>query len=393
MINLNSLPLPKVLQVLNYEAILEKNITNFKKLYGENWQPLESDDFKMMLEAFAYRELAIRSEFNELAKAFFVSLAKDEDLDNIGAFYDCERLDGTKPYDEYDFEISEPLAQDIVVPVNLVLTDETSTYEAKLLEDVVITAGETKATGTVELQLEISSSEIKTEIITTPLPFVVTATAQGTFQNGSEVENDESFRFRILLSMADKSTAGSEETYLSFTYKSDERIEDVAVSRGLLSFEEYIPLLINKNENEVRAVLNKIFADMGIVKVYYYSSKADELMQNRIEAQLNAKEVRPLTDTVVVEKATEVSFSVNAELKILPGQETATVFSNAKENLNAGLNSLKKIGTDITLSEINDFLRVPGVKEVVINFPTGNLEIADNQIGICSETTITYTVI
>lgn len=365
MINLKSLPKPKVLQELDYEAILEQNIANFKSKYGEDWQPLESDDFKMMLEAFAYRELALRSEFNELAKAFFLSTAVDEDLENYATFYNVEKLLGSYPYAPYEFKISEALAQDVTVPVDLVLTDLTSTYEAKLLEDVVIAAGETIGTGTVELQLETSSSEAKTEVITTPLPFVVTATSKAAFMNGSDVESNEEFRSRILLSMADKSTAGSEETYLSFAYKADERIEDVAV----------------------------LSSAPGTVEVYYYSEEADDLMQTRIETQLNAKEVRPLTDTVVINKATEVTYSVIAELKILPGQETATVFTNAKESLTAGLEELKKIGTDITLSEINDFLRVPGVKEAVISFPTGNLEIATNEIGICSGTTITYTII
>lgn len=364
MINIDSLPTPSVLQTLDYEDILSQNLASFKTLVPD-WQPLESDEFKIILEAFAYRELHLRAEFNSLAKAFFLSTTGGANLDNYALFYGVKRLKGSKPYATFEFSLSEALGSDVTIPANLILTDETSTYEAKLLSDVVIAAGETTATGTVELQLEIDKSEIKTEVITTTLPFVVKAKATGIFDNGSSVEVDEAFRQRILLSMADKSTAGSEETYKSFTFSADERIEDVMVKNG----------------------------GAGTVNVYYYSEKSDQLMEDRITEKLNAKEVRPITDNVVIQAASEIGYTITAELKILSNQETSTVYNSAVQNLQDGLNSLKKIGADITLSEINDFLKVPGVKEVVITQPTSNIQVEDNQIGVNGENTITYSII
>jgi phage-related baseplate assembly protein len=364
MINIENLPKPDVMQVLDYEAILNQNIDNFKTLVPD-WIPLESDEFSLILQAFAYRELHLRAEFNNLASAFFLSTTTGANLDNYALFYGVERLKGSKPYATYEFSLSETLGSDVTIPANLILTDDTSTYEAKLLSDVVIAAGTNKASGTVELQLEISSSEVKTETITTPLPFVTTSKATTIFANGSKAENDDEFKQRILLSMADKSTAGSEETYKSFTLGADERVEDVSVLNG----------------------------GDGVVNVFYYSPSADDLMQTRIVEKLNAKDVRPLSDNVVVLPVTQIAYSVTAELKILPNQETATVLTNATKSLEDGLKSLKQIGTDITLSEINDFLKVAGVKEVVITGPAANVVIADNKIGVNSGNTITYTII
>jgi phage-related baseplate assembly protein len=364
MINIANLQKPDVMQVLDYEAILNQNIDNFKTLVPD-WIPLESDEFKLILEAFAYRELHLRAEFNNLANGFFLSTSTGADLDNYATFYNVLRLSGSKPYAVYEFSLSAALTSDLVIPVGLVLTDETSTYNSTLLGDVTIPAGSLKATGTVELQLETKTSDVKTEIITTPLPYVVEAKATEAFANGSNPETDEELRDRILLSMADKSTAGSEESYKSYTYNADERIEDVAVLNG----------------------------GGGIVNVYYYSPVADTLMQTRVDETLNATEVRPLSDVVVAAKATEVAYSITAELKILPNQETATIYSNAVDSLTAGLKSLKQISTDITLSEINDFLKVDGVKEVVITAPTANVVIADSEIGVSGANTITYTVI
>lgn len=365
MIDIKSLPKPTVLGTIGYEEILQQNIDNMKAVMPD-WTPLSSDDQQMMLEAFSYRELHLRVEFNKLSEAFFLITSKAADLDYRAlSEYGILRLQGSKPYAPYEFTLSEIFDYDVVIPVNLILTDETSTYEGKLLSDVTIVAGTDKATGVVELQLETSSSAIKTEFITTTLPFVTTAKATDIFNNGSDVEDDETFIYRILLSMADKSTAGSEETYESYTYNADERIEDVKIASEA----------------------------SGTVNVYYYSEVADALMKTRIEEKLNAKEVRPLTDIVVVNHVSEVPYNITAELKILPDQETATVYSNAVLSLDAGLKSLKQIGTDITLSEINDFLKVYGVKEVVLSVPSENIIVENNQIGVNGANTITYTVL
>ncbi len=400
MINVDGLQMPQVLRSLDYETILSNNIQRYISKRKERepnftWQPLESDETLMMLEDFAYQELHLRAEFNNIVKAFFLPFATGGDLDYLAfTFYGgIKRLQGSKPYATYEFSLSDTLGQDLTIPANLILTDEASTYEAKLLNDVVISAGSDKATGTVELQLETKSSDIKTEIITTPLPFVVSASSKGVFINGSDVESDDEFKGRILLSMADKSTAGSEETYKSFTFNADERIEDVAVRNGLKPLATYVPLFVGKDEAGILAALNQLFTDMATVEVFYYSSEADELMKSRIEEVLNQDEVIPLTDRVVVAQATQVPFSVTAELKILPNQETATVYSNAMASLESGLKSLKQIGTDITLSEINDFLKVPGVKEVVITAPSNNIIVENNEIGVNSANNITYTVI
>lgn len=364
MIDIKSLPKPDVMQVLDYEEILNQNIVNFKTLVP-GWIPLESDEFKLVFEAFAYREFHLRAEFNNLASAFFLSSSAGYNLDNYAVFYGVTRLAGSNPYATYEFSLSETLNEDVTISANLILIDANSKYEAKLLKDVIILAGELNATGPVELQFEAVTIATKTEIITATLPFVVEAKAIDVFANGSVVESDEDFRQRILLSLADKSTAGSEETYKSFTFNADERIEDVAVLNG----------------------------DAGVVNVFYYSKNSDELMQTRIIEMLNKKEVRPLTDNIVVKKTTQISFNVTAELKILPNQETATVYSNAIDGLNKGLKALRQIGTDVTLSEINDFLKVSGVKEVVITEPAENIVVSASEIGVDDVRTISYTII
>lgn len=386
MINIKTLPIPQVIEEVEYEVILNKNIDLVKKILKEkrgiDWTPSNSDDYSLMLQAFSYREVHFRSELNERIKQLFLAYAQDSNLDHRAVEYDIERLKGSNPYAKYEFSIPSGIDSEVVIEKGLVLTDETSKYESKLLDSLTIVPGETKVTGTVELQKEISELDIKTEIITNSLPYVLSAKSLEKFANGADVENNEKLLYRILLSFADKSTAGSEETYKSYTYKADERIQDVKVQRGVKDIFEFVTLLIGANESKIREVLADIYSKMGMVEVYYYSDKSDDLMKQRIEEKLNDKKTRPLSDTVIVSAAEIINFYVAANLKVYLGQEIAQILINAKASLEKGLKELVKIGESITLSEINKFLKVDGVKEVIISHPTTNIIPQSNQIGV-----------
>ena len=384
MIDPNSLPLPAVVEKLDYETTLEKNLAYLKQKLPD-WKPLESDEFLMILEAMSYREVMLRNEFNQRALAFFLATASGSDLDHWGIVFDCERLKGSKPYANYLFTLSQARETDIVIKKGLVLVDDDSIYESRLLEDLVIKKGELEAAGKVELQVFTASSDIETNNITTTLPYVVNAKATAKFSSGSNTESDEDFRFRILLSMSDKSTAGSSATYKSYAYKADERIEDIKVTNGIKDFSTYLPLFLGKNEVEILDGIRSLISDFSTVNVYYYSKIADPLMKERIEQSLNSENIRPLTDYVKVIPATEKTFAIQAVLNCEKNQEYGIIEVQALENLKTNLNKLRKIGVSITLSEINDFLRVPGVKEAVILNPTENVEILSNEIGVCSE--------
>jgi len=150
-------------------------------------------------------------------------------------------------------------------------------------------------------------------------------------------------------------------TYKSFALSADERIKEVKV----------------------------LSPSAGVVDVVYYSSEADEIMQERIENTLNADNVRPLTDLVRVKKANEIIFDVTGEITIKSGVDASSVYVNA-------INSLKtlmfKIGEDVSIAKIIKTLMVDGVVDVALTNPTANIEIDDYSIAILGETNISYRV-
>lgn len=92
MIDLSRLPSPNVIQDLNYETIRAEMIADLKTRLPEWNADLESDPAVKILEVAAYRELLLRQRVNDAAKAVMLAYAVENDLDNLGAPFDVERL-------------------------------------------------------------------------------------------------------------------------------------------------------------------------------------------------------------------------------------------------------------------------------------------------------------
>ena len=99
-IDLNNLPVPKVVQELSYETLLAQRKAKFLSLQEnddmrQHWQArlqLESEPVVKLLEENAYLELLLRTHINESAKAVMLAYATGSDLDQLGALFGIKRL-------------------------------------------------------------------------------------------------------------------------------------------------------------------------------------------------------------------------------------------------------------------------------------------------------------
>lgn len=98
-VDLSLLPVPDVVEELDYETILAERIATLISLYPEDQQEsvartlaLESEPIVKLLQENAYREVIWRQRVNEDARAVMLAYAIDSDLDNIGANFNVERL-------------------------------------------------------------------------------------------------------------------------------------------------------------------------------------------------------------------------------------------------------------------------------------------------------------
>lgn len=98
-VDLNQLPVPDVVEELNFETILAERIATLISLYPENQQEaiartlaLESEPIVKLLQENAYREVIWRQRVNEAAQAVTLAYSTGRDLDVVAWNNNTERL-------------------------------------------------------------------------------------------------------------------------------------------------------------------------------------------------------------------------------------------------------------------------------------------------------------
>ncbi len=90
-IDLSQLPVPGVIETLDYEHIKTQLCDAFQTLLPEFDAWLPSDPAIKLIELFAYRELLLRQRINEAAKGVMLAYAVKSSLDNLAANYGVTR--------------------------------------------------------------------------------------------------------------------------------------------------------------------------------------------------------------------------------------------------------------------------------------------------------------
>nr|WP_232111619.1 baseplate J/gp47 family protein [Pseudomonas guariconensis] len=90
---MTQLPVPKVLEDLDFEAVYQDDLSTFRDFMGDNWNALlESDPVTKLLEVGAYRKLLNRARINDAARALLLAYATGSDLDQLAANVSLQRL-------------------------------------------------------------------------------------------------------------------------------------------------------------------------------------------------------------------------------------------------------------------------------------------------------------
>lgn len=108
-IDLSQLPKPTIIEELDFETILAEVKVVMVAAFPADQQSsvaaalgLESEPLNIIAQAMAYRELLLRQRINEGAAACMLSHSTGDDLDNIAANLDTERLTITPATDTTD---------------------------------------------------------------------------------------------------------------------------------------------------------------------------------------------------------------------------------------------------------------------------------------------------
>lgn len=172
-------------------------------------------------------------------------------------------------------------------------------------------------------------------------------------------ESDERLRLRVQMALESATVAGPEGSYIFQALSASAKVRDVAISSPV--------------PGDVLVTILSTDADM----------LADDDLIATVQGHLSGKKVRPLNDTVIVQSAQVIDYTVTAVIHCYPGPASGPVLDAAIAALSAYAESIAKIGEDITLSGIYAALHRPGVKRVELIGPTTDIVIGPAQVARC----------
>jgi phage-related baseplate assembly protein len=288
-IDLSLLPVPDVVETLDFEVILTAMKADLAARAPEIAAvlALESEPLVKLLEVAAYREVLIRARVNDAAKAVTLARAVGTDLDNLAALFGVTRL--------------------------------------------VIDPGDALAIPPVAATLE----------------------------------SDADLRRRAQLALEGFSTAGPEGAYVFHALSADADVLDVSATSPTPG-----------------DVLVTVLSRTG-------SGAAGAPLLATVTTALNADDVRPLCDNVVVQSAAIVSYAITATLYFYPGPDSAVVLAAAQAAATAYAAAQHRLGRDVTLSGLFAALHQPGVQRVELTSPAASLTIGSAQASWCTAITLT----
>jgi phage-related baseplate assembly protein len=173
-------------------------------------------------------------------------------------------------------------------------------------------------------------------------------------------EADEAFRRRIQLSLEAHTSAGSRGAYIYWALSASGDIKDVSVDSPVTG-----------------QVLVSVLTNDG-------SGAASNAALTAVQSALNAEDVRPLTDQVIVQSAEIIPYQIQATLTLYQGPDASTVVVAAETALGAYIDEHHRLGHDINLSGIYAALHQPGVQNVAVTSPVANIAVASHQAAFCS---------
>lgn len=185
---------------------------------------------------------------------------------------------------------------------------------------------------------------------------------QGTARMPNEI--DDRYRGRIQLAPEAFSATGTPGGYIYYAMGADPTVADVGCA------------VLNQGTPSVMVALT-VMSD-GSDGNYGVPSQS---VLNNVYKAVMATNVKQLTDTVSVNGAIMVPYTVQAVLNILPGPDPSIVLPAAQAALNAAAAAYHRLVMGVPISALQAALFVPGVDSVTWLDPTANIVTNIYQFG------------
>ena len=187
---------------ISQESILNDLIEYYKNLNEEGKTLVddfnEGSEARTLLEVLSHLAYNILEEQNNTLTNHFINTADSEYLDLLGANpnVNLPREQGTTATGMVKFSIPYPAIEEMIVPANITVSSDDVEYET--VEDGVISIGESYTYVPVECTVDGEDGNCPVGAINKCELSDYTVTNEEAFVDGSEFEEDEEYRQRLL---------------------------------------------------------------------------------------------------------------------------------------------------------------------------------------------------
>lgn len=308
------------------------------------------DPERLFIEALLYRLALAHQEIDHAAKMNLVAYAEKGYLDHLGARVDCTRLGDTAAATTFRFTLSEAVGEAVIIPAGTRGTPDNALMFAS--DDVLeIAAGETvgEVSATCETVGADGNGFVPGQIskLVDAVSYVASVTNTTTSAGGTDEEDNDRYRERVVEAPRSYSVAGPKHAYQWWAKTAHQDIIDVSYRSP------------NPGEVELRPLMT-----------------GGELPEQEIiDAVLDicaSNSIRPDTDSVSVLAPESVSFQTSVSYWVSPDNAvTASAIQSAVEEAYAAwlVWQRSKLGRNIDPSELVHRLKAAGAGRVAVTLP------------------------
>ena len=330
-----------------------------------------ADPIRLFLYSVADIIAQQRVIINNGLKQNLLYYATKDNLDHLGYLVDTTRLEATKAVTTLKVTLSAVINKNVIIPAGTRVST-TDNYVFATDRDIVITSGNVEgfADATAVEAGEAYNGYVAGMIchIIDPIAYVETIVNTTKSEGGADKESDEAYRKRIHEAPESFSNAGSSGAYRYYAMTANPLIADVAVTSPSPG-EVLIQPLLSSGE------------------------LPDEEILQEVKNVLTDSKVRPLTDKVIVQAPDVKRYNIDLTYYVSQSYSinTTEICTQVEQAINNYISWQKeKLGRDINPTELYYRIRDAGAKYADIRSPSGRIIVADNEMAVVEDVSITY---
>ncbi|MFX3635462.1 MAG: baseplate J/gp47 family protein [Candidatus Pristimantibacillus sp.] len=360
--SLNNLPDINLVQV-DADEIISNIIATYEALSGRKLFP--ADPIRLFLLSIANVIVQQQALMNDAARSNLLRYARGNVLDHIAALTETTRLDALAARTTVRFTLAAPQLSAVTIPIGTRTTPGNNLFFATT-EIAEFPAGDLSVMVASECTTpgEIGNGYLvgQVNVLVDPIPFVAEVNNTTVSSGGTNTESDDGFRNRIHSAPSSFSVAGPSDAYEYWARSANPLISDVMVNSPVACEVDVYVLLTNGELPSTEII-------------------------EQVDAVVNDRRIRPLTDKVTVLGPTVVNYEIELEYWIDSSNaiDALTIQAAVDQAINDYILWQKvKIGRNINPSEITRVIMNAGAKRVSIVTPA--YTVLDNtQIAIIAD--------